>query len=231
MSPSIVVSLVVFVAIVVNTTNVLEYLILKQRGPDDHGFDLKEIASFLLPSIFIEHSNSGHSHSLGIRTMANTVQRTAELTDIKDIWNLMREVAADVPFDLANEIAQQSVLSELLRCCTSGLSRIAVGPDKAVIGAVLVRRDDFEWGLRNSSAVHIIYAAVAPAARENGLLKELVTEVQEGKVPVFASIKTGNQFGLADKFKELGFALECTAESGWGELYKWQPPANGAAVS
>ena len=50
--------------------------------------------------------------------MADLVQRTAELTDLKDIWNLVREVAAEVPFDLANEKAQQSILSELM-CCLS----------------------------------------------------------------------------------------------------------------
>jgi hypothetical protein len=162
--------------------------------------------------------------------MAEVVQRTAELTDLKDIWNLLREVAGDVPFDLANEKAQQNVLTELMCCCTSGLSLVAVGPDKAIVGAVMARRDDLEWGVRNGNVAHIIYAAVAPSAKGNGLLKGLVTGVQDGKVPVYASVKSGEQFGLADQLKELGFALECTAVNGWGDLYRWQPPANGAAA-
>jgi hypothetical protein len=163
--------------------------------------------------------------------MAELKQRTAELTDLKDIWNLMREVAPEVPFDLANERAQQSVLSELMCCCTSGQSLVAIGPDKAIVAAVLVRRDDLEWGIRNGNVAHITYAAVAPSARGNGVLKGLVTGVQEARVPIYASVKSGEQFGLADQLKELGFAHECTAASGWGDLYKWQPPANGAATS
>jgi hypothetical protein len=163
--------------------------------------------------------------------MAQLVQRTAELTDLKDIWNLIREVAAEVPFDLANERAQQSILSELMCCCTSGISIVAVGPDKAIVGAVMARRDDLEWGIGNHNVAHIIYAAVAPSAKGNGLLKGLVTGVQDGKVPVYASVKSGEQQGLADQLKELGFALECSAANGWGDLYRWQPPATQAAVA
>ena len=162
--------------------------------------------------------------------MAELVQRTAEITDLKDIWNLIREVAADVPFDLANERAQQSILSELMCCCTSGISVVAVGPDKAIVGAVMARRDDLEWGVGNKNVAHIIYAAVAPSAKGNGVLKGLVSGVQEGKVPVYASVKSGELLGLADQLKELGFAHECTAGNGWGDLYRWQPPANGAAA-
>jgi hypothetical protein len=162
--------------------------------------------------------------------MAELVQRTAELTDLKGIWNLVREVAAEVPFDLADEKAQQSVLSELMRCCTSGISLVAVGPDKAIVGAVMARRDDLEWCVGNNNVAHIIYAAVAPSAKGNGVLKGLVTGVQDGRVPVYASVKSGEQIGLANQLKELGFALECTAANGWGELYRWQPPANGAAA-
>jgi hypothetical protein len=163
--------------------------------------------------------------------MAELVQRTAELTDLKDIWNLIREVAAEVPFDLANERVQQSVLSELMCCCTSGMSLVAVGPDKAILGAVMARRDDLEWCVANNNVAHIIYTAVAPSAKGNGVLKGLVSGIQEGKVPVYASVKSGEQQGLADQLKELGFAHELTAASGWGDLYRWQPPAVETAAA
>jgi hypothetical protein len=47
--------------------------------------------------------------------------------------------------------------------------------------------------------------------------------MQERKVPVLFSVKSGDQLGLADELKKLGFAHECAATSGWGDLYKWQP--------
>jgi ribosomal protein S18 acetylase RimI-like enzyme len=157
--------------------------------------------------------------------MAGLTQRAASISDLKDIWGLLGRVAADVPFDFQSEAEQESILSELMACCISGLSPIAVGEDKAIIGALLVRRDDFDWGFRNGDAIHVSYAAIDPDHRNQGVLPALVAEVQQRKVPVYASVKTGNQFGFADELKKLGFAHECAAVGGWGDLYKWLPPA------
>jgi hypothetical protein len=154
-----------------------------------------------------------------LQTSPDTRFENAEVRTITDL---------KVPFDLADEKAQQSVLSELVRCCTSGVSLVAIGPDKAIVGVVMARPDDLEWGLANHNVPHIIYAAVAPSAKGNGVLKGLVSGVQDGKLPVYASVKTGEQLGLATQLKELGFALECTAANGWGDLYRWQPPAGTA---
>ena len=52
--------------------------------------------------------------------MAEVTQRAASLGDLKDLWGLMRQVAADIPFDLKSEAEQESLLSELMACCTSG---------------------------------------------------------------------------------------------------------------
>jgi len=161
--------------------------------------------------------------------MAELIQRTASLSDFKDIWVLMREAASDIPFDVANERAQESVLSELMACCISSLSPVVLSDDKTIIGALLVRRDDFEWGFRNSKAVHISYAAIAASHRNQGVLGSLLARIKEQRVPVFASVKSGDKLGLADQLKQLGFAHECTAEGGWGDLYLWQPSANGGS--
>ena len=79
--------------------------------------------------------------------MADLKQRAAELNDLKGIWGLLRQTANDIPFDLESEANQENILTELMACCTSGLSPILLDENKAIIGALLVRRDDFEWGL------------------------------------------------------------------------------------
>ena len=158
--------------------------------------------------------------------MAETAQRAASLADLKDIWGLMKQAAGDIPFDLESEAAQESLLTEIMSCCTSGLSPVALGEDESVIGALLVRRDDFEWGFRNSDAIHLSYAAIASSYKDKGVLGSLIAKLQEQKVPIFASVKSGDQFGLTDGLTKLGFIHECRAASGWGDLYKWQPPLN-----
>jgi hypothetical protein len=157
--------------------------------------------------------------------MVELTRRPASLGDLKGIWGLMKQAAPDIPVELGSEAAQERVLSELMACCTSGLSPVAFAEDKVIIGAVLVRRDDFQWGFRNGGAVHMSYVVVAPNYRDQGVLRTLVSEVQEQKVPIFARVKGGNQFGLADELKGLGFARDAAAEDGWGDLYKWLPTA------
>ncbi len=158
--------------------------------------------------------------------MAQLTQRTASLGDLKEIWGLIRQVAPDIPFDLESEAGQENMLTEIMLCCTSGLSPVVIGEDKTVIGALLVRRDDFDWGFRNGDAVHVSYAAIGPSHRSQGLLPALVADIQERNVPVFVSVKGGDRLGLADELTKLGFAQESKAEGGWSEVYRWQPAAD-----
>lgn len=156
--------------------------------------------------------------------MAELTRRMASLSDVQGIWGLLRQVAADIPFKLEDELEQESVLSELMACCTSGLSPVLVDDEKGIVGALLARRDQFEWGFRNGETIHVAYAAVAPAVREDKVLPALLGELQDRKVPLLASVKSGEQLGFAAVLGELGFVHEVEAESGWGDLYQWAPP-------
>ncbi|MDI4664475.1 hypothetical protein K9U40_09080 [Xanthobacter autotrophicus] len=156
--------------------------------------------------------------------MAELTRRMASLSDVQGIWGLLRQVSPEIPFKLEDDLEQESLLSELMACCTSGLSPVLVDNEKGIVGALLARRDDFEWCFRNSEAIHVAYAAVAPAVREDKVLPALLGELQEKKVPLLASVKSGEQLGFAAALGELGFTHEAKAESGWGDLYQWTPP-------
>ncbi len=157
--------------------------------------------------------------------MAELTQRMACLADVNGIWGLLRQVCQDVPFAADNEGEQESILSELMACCTSGLSPIAIDNERGIVGALLARRDNLEWGLRNSPAIHVAYAAMAPSFRQTDLFARLLGEVKGRRVPVFASVKAGEQQGFAAALGEQGFTHEITALSGWGDLYQWTPTA------
>ncbi|WP_454915282.1 hypothetical protein [Xanthobacter sediminis] len=157
--------------------------------------------------------------------MAELTQRMASLADVQGIWGLLRQVSADVPFEIDSEREQESILSELMACCTSGLSPLAVDDEKGIVGVLLARRDDLEWGLRNKEAIHVAYAALEPGFRGTDLLAKLLGEVKGRKVSVLASVKAGEKQGFADALGREGFTHEITALSGWGDLYQWTPPA------
>lgn len=163
--------------------------------------------------------------------MAELTQRMASLADVNGLWGLMRQVSVDIPFKMESEGEQESILSELMACCTSGLSPIAVDNEKGIVGALLARRDDLEWGLRNNPAIHVAYAAMEPSFRGTDLFARLLSEVKGQQVPVFASVKAGEQQGFAAALGEQGFTHEISAANGWGDLYQWTPPARPGASS
>lgn len=156
--------------------------------------------------------------------MAELTRRMASLSDVQGLWGLLRQAAAAVPFNAEDEADQETLLSELVACCTSGLSLVVVDHEKGIVGALLARRDTFEWGFRNSEAIHVTYAAVAPAAKGEEVLPALLGELQGRKVPLLASVKSGEQLGFAAALGGLGFTHEVKALNGWGDLYQWTPP-------
>ncbi|MFG1430179.1 hypothetical protein V5F44_06110 [Xanthobacter sp. V2C-8] len=157
--------------------------------------------------------------------MAELTQRTASLADVQGLWGLLRRVSADVPFRLEDEREQEAILSEVAACCASGLSPIAIDNERGIVGALLARRDDLEWGLRNNPAVHVAYAAMAPAFRGTDLFAGLLGEVKGLGVAVLASVKAGDRQGFAEALGAQGFIHQRRAASGWGDLYRWTPAA------
>ncbi|MFG1346288.1 hypothetical protein V5F59_15445 [Xanthobacter autotrophicus DSM 431] len=158
--------------------------------------------------------------------MSELTRRMASLDDVQGIWGLIRQVSAEIPFKMDDEREQEGILSELMACCTSGLSPLLVDNEKGIVGALLARRDDFEWCFRNGETIHVAYAAVSPEAKEEKVLPALLGELQDRKVPLLASVKSGEQLGFATALGELGFTHEVKAASGWGDLYQWMPPAS-----
>ena len=81
--------------------------------------------------------------------MADLAHRNASLDDMKDLWALMRQTAADIPCSIESESDQERALTEIMKCCTAEFSPVVLDAKRNVVGALLARRDELDWGLRN----------------------------------------------------------------------------------
>ncbi len=81
--------------------------------------------------------------------------------------------------------------------------------------------EEADQGAPKDEIVEVEDALVA--GDELDLAAGVAGERGEGLIGGGLSVKNGNHLGFADELKKLGFDLECTAASGWGDLYKWQP--------
>jgi GNAT superfamily N-acetyltransferase len=155
--------------------------------------------------------------------MSNIVQRAASLNDIKDIWGLMKQSASDIPFDVESEVEQEGLLTEVMACCTAGMSPLVVDEKQEVVGVFLAKRDDFDWGFRNAETINVSVAAVAPSYRDRGVLKMLIEGIIKRNAPVYVGVRTGDGNDLAAELERSGFSRERDVAK--GQVYKWEPVA------
>ncbi|RTL79383.1 MAG: hypothetical protein EKK29_21610 [Hyphomicrobiales bacterium] len=160
--------------------------------------------------------------------MANLTQKNASLDDMRGLWALMRQTAADIPCSIDSESDQQRALAENMKCCTAEFSPLVLDAKRNLVGALLARRDELDWGLRNAETINLSLAAVSAAHREHGVFKMLIEAILKRNAPVYVEVKAGEAQGLAAELKGCGFFLT-KAEDG-AELYKWEPAIEAKAA-
>lgn len=161
--------------------------------------------------------------------MSELAHRNASLSDLKGIWDLMRETAADVPVPVEGESDQERALTELMACCTTEYSPVVVDGKKNIVGALLAKRDLLDWGLRNVETINVSLAAVAPSYRDQGVFKILFDEITKCNAPVYIGVKAGEGQGLVAQLKASGFTLANTSAD--SETYKWEPAPAAAKAA
>lgn len=162
------------------------------------------------------------------KQVAELEHRNASLDDMKDLWALMRQTAADIPCPIESDSDQERALTEIMKCCTAEFSPVVLDGKRNVVGALLARRDELDWGLRNVETINVSLAAVSASHRGNGVFKSLIEAILKRNAPVYIEVKAGDAQGLAAELKGCGFSLTKTDDG--AELYKWEPAAEAKAA-
>jgi hypothetical protein len=159
--------------------------------------------------------------------VADLAYRSASLDDMGALWALMKQTAADIPCSIESASEQERALTEIMKCCTAELSPVVLDAKRHVVGALLARRDELDWGLRNAETINVSLAAVSASHRENGAFKVLIETILKRNAPVYVDVKVGEGQGLTAELKACGFSLTKSEEG--AELYKWEPAAKAEA--
>jgi hypothetical protein len=160
--------------------------------------------------------------------VADLAHRNASLDDMRDLWTFMRQTAADIPCSIESESDQERALTEIMKCCTAEFSPIVFDAKRNVVGALLARRDELDWGLRNAETINVLLAVVSAIHREQGVFKVLIEAILKRNAPVYVEVKAGEAQGLAAELKGCGFSLAKTEDG--AEFYKWEPTEEAKAA-
>lgn len=129
--------------------------------------------------------------------MSDPALRPAVVGDATDIHALLLRLAADIPLAVENLEQEEALYAAIRKILAFGQSWVAVDGD-AVAGVVLVDAAEAgrHWG--ENELLTLRYAAGAG-------LDALLGKVIERNVPIAATVREGNRFGLAELLERRGF--------------------------
>jgi hypothetical protein len=145
--------------------------------------------------------------------------RTATKDDGVDIWNVLEDVAPEIPLKLETSDARDALKTEIIYALQSTDTWIAVDFASRVCGVVLARPS---FG-GSDKAVFCRYIGVPKTHRHQGIFRNLMTKLMAKEVPLAATVLTGNKSAMADRLAKLGFAKTDTTTPEQTTL-RWSPP-------
>jgi hypothetical protein len=141
--------------------------------------------------------------------------RVAVEDDEPDILAVFKEVAPDIPIPLEDPETEDRMITEIVQC--RGGSWVAVDASGIIVGFALARPD-----LRaNDRATALKYIGVSKGSRGLGISSELVNNLKAKGVPLTASVLSGNQSNMADRFLKFGFTEVGSDDS--EARFRWNP--------
>jgi ribosomal protein S18 acetylase RimI-like enzyme len=138
-----------------------------------------------------------------------------------DIFDIMQEVAPEIPILLDAPERQEMMKAIIIECCASGESWVAVDSDGTVVGFALAKPDRLERFQHDNKAVSLRYIGVKATARNQGVSSALMKKLKAKGELVNASVLHTNQSAMADRLVRSGF--EKTGADNNETKFRWRP--------
>jgi hypothetical protein len=161
--------------------------------------------------------------------VSELVHRGASLSDIEDIWGLLRDVAADISLPLASDAEQELALTRIMQCLSDECSTVVVGPENNILGVLLAQRDLLDLALARKETINVCIVAVSQTPLRREVLSLLLESLVSRGASVYAGVASSDTQGLADALKENGFTQ--LQSEGNADIYKWEAPASDAKAA
>ena len=142
--------------------------------------------------------------------------RVAGSHDETDMYEVIEQVAPEIPVLLDTEGRQKAMRGIIVECHKSGKSWVAVDTNGKVVGCVLARPDFHEDG-----ALSLRYIGVSKDSRRHGISTALIEKLKTQGVPLTASVLRTNKSNMAARLAKNGFAEEGTTDA--ETKFRWAP--------
>jgi hypothetical protein len=105
-------------------------------------------------------------------------------SDADGIFAVMEEVAPEIPLRLDTPEARKVIFNQVVQCCKSEGSCVAVDNAGRIVGFLLAEPDELERFHHDNQALHLPYGGVAKSMRKQGAFCRLIEMVMSCQVPL-----------------------------------------------
>jgi ribosomal protein S18 acetylase RimI-like enzyme len=148
--------------------------------------------------------------------------RVAAPGDSEGIFDVLAEVAPEIPLLIDTRERRKAVSEIINECISTGESWVTTAGDEVVVGFCLAKPDEMERFHHGNHALHLTYSGVSNSYRQQGIFRALIQQIKDRGTPLTAIVKAGNQCQMAARLQRMGF--EMPAEHPQTEVHlKWQP--------
>lgn len=154
---------------------------------------------------------------------AHIHSRVAAPADAAAIFNVLAEVAPEIPLLIIDSRERREVVYKIVdKCIAAGEPWVTMDGGGVVAGFILVEPDEMERFQHDNHALHLRYAGVAKAYRQRGIFRSLIKQVMKRSVPLTATVNAANQCQMAALMQRVGFQ-RWSGDPQIEEQFKWRP--------
>jgi predicted N-acetyltransferase YhbS len=149
--------------------------------------------------------------------------RVADANDKSGIWDVLFEVAADIPARAQTPEDQENLKAFISEWVDLGSSLVAVDSNGLVIGFVLSTPDNGVRLQEKNMALNLPYISVSEKWQKNGVLTSLLKELKDQGRPLTVSVLNANKSNMVANLEKAGFAKQSRQDR--KQVYlRWDPP-------
>jgi ribosomal protein S18 acetylase RimI-like enzyme len=149
--------------------------------------------------------------------------RAATRNDETNVWDVLVEVAPNIPLALDDQHDQEIAQDLIRRCIDGGDTWIAVDSKGAIIGFILAQPNVRERFQNENGAFQLPYVGVSKKWQKRGVFTSLLENLTYQGVPLTAKVLLTNKSNMAANLEKAGFTKEDKPDSKQSHL-RWDPP-------
>lgn len=148
--------------------------------------------------------------------------RVADKNDEAGIWEVLVEVAPDIPARVEEPEDQENLKAFIGEWVAGGSSWVAVDSEDVVIGFVLSKQDNAIMALEKKNALYLPYIGTSANWQGRGVMKSLLDSLKSKRWPLTADVKHTNKSNMVEKLEKVGFVKQ--SKNSTKTRLRWNPP-------